>query len=120
MNLLRTINPTYQDISEYIPLSDGKIAHRYNILCTNAVAYEVWEPSEGIGPNSHSTITTIEGKWYGSMTTRPLPPEIETLPGWMPGYWPAERIAAVDAYHKALEQEAEAIIKATWPQDFIG
>ena len=116
MNLTRTINPTRQHISEYVHLDNGMVAHRYGILCTSTIAYEVWEPSQCGG--LHTTITTIDGKWYGSLTSRPLPPEIEAMPGWKPGYWPTDRIVAVDAYLDDLEQQAEAIIKSVFPADF--
>jgi len=113
MNLTRNINPTHSDISEWVRLPDGKIAHRFDIIGTPIVAYEVYEPYQG-----HSTMTTYEGQWLGSFTTRPLPPEIEALPGYKHGCWPVERITAVKAYHAALEQESEAIIRVTFPQDF--
>lgn len=118
MDLTRNINPTQQHISEFVSLESGMIAHRFSIACTSRIAYEVYEPSQCGG--AHSSITTIDGKWYGTLTTRPLPPEIDALPGYRPGFWPEERIAAVDAFHAELEQQAEAIIRQTFPQDFAG
>ena len=116
MNLERNINPTQAHINDYVTLDNGMIANRYGICCTSIIAYEVWEPSQCGG--AHSTITTIDGKWYGSITTRPLPPEIDALPGWRAGFWPEERIAAAEAFYAKNEQEAEKIIKATFSQDF--
>ena len=111
LNLDRNINPTQQPISEYKDMGNHTVAHRYGICTTSIVAYDIWEPSALMG--KHSTITTIDGKWYGSLPTRYLPQEIDALPAGSD-----ERIAAVDAVHAELERQAETLVKAAFPQDF--
>lgn len=111
MFLSRNINPTHRDISDYVTLPDGKIVHRFAILTTSLVHYDVWEPSKMMG--AHSTITVINGSWYGSVTSRPLPAELDALTPGSEG-----RIKAVTAWQDANYALAEALIKATFPQDF--
>ena len=43
-----------------------------------SITFTVWEPGSVIG--THSTITTINGKWYGRLGTRMLTPELADLP----------------------------------------
>lgn len=122
LNLIRDINPTQAYINEYVHLDNGMVVNRYSLCMSTLVDYEVWEPLTHYPTapySSHSTQTTIDGKQYGSLTTRALPPELDALPGWTPGFWPEERIAAVHAWQAENEREAEAIIKATFPQDFV-
>jgi hypothetical protein len=117
LDLIRNINPKQEHINEYVHLPNGMVVHRYGILCTSYVDYQVWEPTSLRGSH-HSTLTTIEGKWYGTITSRPLPPELEAMPGWKPGFWPVARIAAVQDWRAKNEAEAEEIIRSTFPQDF--
>lgn len=117
LDLMRSVNPTKADCDEWVELPDGKVAHRYNILTTTYVCYAVYEPSSLMG--NHSTITSTEKHgWLGDITTRRLPPELDALPGWRPGYWPEDRIAQVTAWQREQDAEAEAIIRAIWPKDF--
>lgn len=109
--LERNVNPTQEYISDYLDLDGGIVIHRYSLIGTSLVAYEVLERSSVLG--AHSTITFHQNRWYGSLTTRKLPQYIDVLP-----LGSNVRIAAVQAYHEELERQAEAIVRAAFPADF--
>ncbi len=75
------------------------------IMGTSTTVYEAYEPSSVAG--NHSTITTIDGEWFGKIATRRLPAEINAMPIGL------ERSAAVDAFHKARYAEAYAAIESS-------
>jgi hypothetical protein len=50
--------------------------------------------------------------------TADLPPELDALPGYRPGFWPVERIQKVGAWREARLREAERLIKQAYPEDF--
>ena len=103
-------NPQRRDIDDWVVLSDGKLVHRFGVLTTSVVHYRVYEPS---ALWQHSTIRSYGTGVIGDMTTRPLPPEIAALPEGSP-----ERCLAVDAYRKALDAEADALIRQAFAGDF--
>jgi hypothetical protein len=76
------------------------------IAGTKITVYSAWEPCS---LHLHSTITLIDGEWYGRVGTRPLTAELNSLPA------SDERIKAVDAWHEAQYQEAYAAIEAQYP-----
>jgi hypothetical protein len=122
LNLLQNSNPNQKDIDEWRPLGNGLVANKYAILCTPFVDYQLWVQTEDghmPAPGAYSTIThTDEYGWMGAYTSVALPPELEALPGWRPGYWPEARIQAVQAWRVVLEMEAERLIKSAFPEDF--
>ena len=79
------------------------------IMGTSTTVYEAYEPSSVMGnhSSSHSTITMIDGEWYGKIATRRLPADINAMPIG------PERSAAVDAFHKARYAEAYAAIESS-------
>lgn len=111
LSLYRDVNPSREHVHDCVTLPDGKIVQKYSIIGTTLVDYTVWEPSRMMG--AHSTITTFDGKWYGSITTRPLPAEIEALP-----VGSEERSISCNAFFCDNEEEAKAIVRSTFPQDF--
>lgn len=111
LSMARNINPSRTPIREVVRRGDGVIVSRYSLVSTSYVDYEVWEPSQPM--HAHSTITTIDGRWYGSLPTRPLPAAIEAL---CPGS--QERQRAVRDFHDEIDAQAAALIRATFPHDF--
>jgi hypothetical protein len=82
---------------------------RYRILGTRTMIYCVWEPSSPMG--GHSTITTINGEWYGRVGTRRLPAWMESLKSMSD-----ERARIVGEYHEAQYQQAYEIIRNAFPE----
>lgn len=83
------------------------------IIGTDHVVFYAHEPYAG-----HSSMRTIEGRSMGQLGTRPLPPEIEALPGYRarePGSG-AERSAAVRKWHQDQYDDAYRAICAEWPE----
>jgi hypothetical protein len=76
------------------------------IIGTNVVVYSAWEPMAG-----HSTMTTIDGAWWGRIGCRPLPAELDALPARSD-----ERFLAVTEWHEAQYQEAYSAILAQAPE----
>lgn len=114
LNIARNINPTQEAINIYHDLGNGMYAHKYGMLTTSFVCYKVYEPSSLFG--NHSSITRHpEHGYLGDITTRRLPAELDALP-----VYSDERYQAVKAYHKSLEEQAEAYILQAFPQDFVG
>ena len=84
-------------------MSEYKVTATH-ILTTPFIVYAAWEPLAG-----HSA-SMFDGAWYGELTARPLPPEIDALP-----YGSPERHAAVTAWHEDRYQESYAAILAAYP-----
>ena len=83
----------------------------------NWTSFSVWEPTSvgGSGGHSHSTITTIDGKWYGRLGTQALPAELDALPALT-----NERIDAVQAHYDRLYLEAYTLIETAFPSAAAG
>lgn len=79
---------------------------RTRIIGTDQVVYTAWEPYD-----RHGTMTTIDGKLYGRIGTRPLTAELDALPRGT-----RERVLAVDSYHRAQYGEAYDAIVAAYPE----
>lgn len=89
------------------------LVQRYKIIGTELEVFEAWERETGkTGTSffSHSTITTIDGQWYGRVGTRCLPADVEAL---APGS--DERIARVRDWHQRQAQQAHESIIAAHP-----
>ena len=108
-------NATQEDINEFVELGDGLIAHRYNIIATSSVGYDVYERSTYSGMKHSSFLGTKEYGCLGDVTTRCLPAELEAMTPYS-----EERYQAVKAYHRSLEAMAERCIREAFPQDFEG
>jgi len=54
------------------------LVHFYRIIGMPTVVAEVLEPGEVA--SMHSSFTTVCGKWYGTLSTRVLPKEVEAIP----------------------------------------
>lgn len=112
--ITRNINLTQEAINIYHDLGNGMYAHKYGILTTSFVCYNVYESSSLFG--NHSSITRHETYGYlADITTRRLPAELDALPAMSD-----ERYQAVKAFHQELEAQAAAYIRQAFPQDFIG
>lgn len=90
------------------------------ILGTGLVILDVWEVSDRSGfIGSHSTISANrdpQGRWMGAVSTRRLPAEIDSIP------FGENRIAAVRAFHQALDQAAAlaiATVVLPWHQPHL-
>ena len=90
----------------------NKVIEKYSIFTTDFVVYCVWEPSAIMW--RHSTITTINGKWYGRIGSRPLPPEMDKIPVG------PERLAAVRKWQEDQYQEAYNLIIGAFPEAQAG
>lgn len=103
---------TAPHINEHKAVGD-KIIDKYSIIGTNIIVYNAWEPSGVFG--RHSTITTIDGKWYGRIGTRWLPPYLENmLAGSL------ERIQTVSKWLKDQYEEAYTLILQAYPEASSG
>ena len=103
-------------ISETKRIGD-KVVRKYSVGATDLIVYEAWEPSarsRRLEPVNHSTITTIEGQWYGRIGTRYLPPEIEALPRG------DERYRAVGKWHEDQYEESYRLIIQAFPEAGAG
>lgn len=107
-----TENPAAPYINEYKSAGD-KVVNKYNIAGSNLIVYNAWEPSGIFGP--HSTITMIEGKWYGRIGTRRLSPDIEKLQAGS-----KERIEAVGKAFESQYEEAYKLIEGLYPESANG
>ncbi len=86
----------------------GEVVVTRSAMYGGGFVYEAWEPSGPFG--GHSTITTLRGeKWYGSIASRRLPPELEALPARS-----EERFTRVRAWRLAQETIARAFIRAAF------
>lgn len=54
------------------------LVHFYRIIGTPTAVAEVLEPGDLV--STHSSITTVAGKWYGTLGTRVLPKEVDAIP----------------------------------------
>lgn len=83
------------------------------------LSYDAWELDQPIKRedgsiryyHAHSTVTTIDGVWYGSVETRQLPAELEAL---KPGS--DERYERVSAYLDSLKALAAQIVRQVVPE----
>jgi len=112
-NIETRINPDQQDINDFVELGGGLIAHRYNIIATCSVGYEVYERSSYSGMTHSSFMGTKKRGVLGDITTRRLPAELDALPAYS-----EERYQAVKAWHRDLEDMAERCIRDAFPRDF--
>ena len=113
LHLTQNINPSQEAINEYVDLGGGLVAHRYGILTTSYVAYEVYRQTE-LSAHEYSTITHEPAYgWLGDITTKRLPAELDALPAWS-----KERSDAVGVYLDSLKRRAEALIRQAFPHDF--
>ncbi len=87
------------------------VAQKTRIIGTKCDVYRAREP--GSVMNTHGSITTIGGIWFGEVPTRTLPEELNELRG-------AERTIAIDAWRKGIEAEAYAVITEAFPEVNIG
>jgi hypothetical protein len=110
IRLETTVTPAMEEVDIYRSFGTF-LVQRYQILTTNRVCYDVWEP--GAYHETHTTLRTIEGRVYGDVTTRTLPDELELLPAWT-----TLRIEAIHAYQKALVAMAESYVKLLYGEDF--
>jgi len=58
--------------------SSGLIVKRFRVIGTQTVVYQAWEPSGIRG--RHSSVTTVDGQWYGKVGTDPDPALYDHLP----------------------------------------
>ena len=92
----------------------GKVVRRYNIITTKLYVYDVYEKTAGV-TGEHSTITTIDGIWYGRVGTRRLTPELDSLPTYT-----VERSNAVHGFLQQQYDEAYALIHQAFPESISG
>ena len=104
-------------VNEWVQVGD-KWVNKYAIIGTTITDYAVWEPychgydANGKWFSTHSTITHHDGVALGDITTRDLPPEVEAIP------YSDERVRRVRAWYAANKEEAAAIAREVFPQDF--
>lgn len=72
-------------------------------------SFTAWERQNG-GILGHSTITTIDGQWYGRIGTRRLPDHLEALPPMTD-----ERYNAVREWQQEQYDEAYILILSEHP-----
>ena len=101
-------------LSSFIKEIGDKVVERYPILTTALLAYIALEPEPAGVMGSHSSITYIEGKPYGRIGTRRLPPELERLP---PG---TERVTQVREWQETQYNEAYDLIIKAFPEAKAG
>lgn len=89
--------------------STGILVRRSRILSTQCVVYSAWERGSVAG--SHSTITSFDGEWYGTLHSRRDDSTFRHLRGGSD-----ERIAAVQAHYAANDAEAYAAILSVFPE----
>jgi hypothetical protein len=98
-------------VSEWRQVEGGKLVHRYSIAGTRTIVFAAYEPARLMG--THSTITTCNGAWVGTVASRALPPELDDMHG-------EERYAAVDAWRQDKEAQAYALIVQAYPDAIFG
>lgn len=64
----------------YAKFENGVLVKETRIIGTDTKVYEAWEPDDGgrtadstLSLFGHSTITSIDGQWYGTIGSRRLP-----------------------------------------------
>lgn len=93
--------------------ANGVVVERYRILGTDIFVHVAYEPlvkSKEHPFGDHSTITTIDGKWFGQISTTYLP---ETFKDLKVGS--KERTDAVIEYYASEYQRAYAEIIEVFP-----
>lgn len=89
---------------------------RYTICTTTTVIYEAAEDAQPFDSHSYyPSLGRLDGRWYGTVTSRRLPDELEAMKGGSP-----ERIAAVREFQNARQEEAYAAILAAFPETMTG
>lgn len=91
---------------------NGIAVKRFQIATTTTIVHQAWEPSTIRGP--HSSVTTIDGSWYGRIGTDPDPGLYNHLPVG------PERSAAVKAAYAQRYAVAYAAIIACFPETADG
>lgn len=86
-----------------------KIVVREVQIVDGRKAYTAWERQDGVACG-HSTITTIDGVWFGRIGTRRLPAHLEALPAMT-----EERLEAVREWQRGEYAEAYDLIYAEHP-----
>lgn len=109
-----------QHVSEWVLLDGGSSyywVHKFNIIGTAIVDYEVFEKcgnrfEDGVYIQTHSTFTYKDEDKLGDVTTRALPASVDALP------YGSARIQAVGAWYDASKALAKAVAVAAFPEDF--
>lgn len=94
-------------------LDNGIIVRRIRILSTQIVVYSAWEISNFA--RNHSTITTFDDQWYGTIHSRRDDSTYCHLRGGSD-----KRIAAIIAHYDANDVESYAAIIAAFPEAATG
>ena len=89
---------------------------KINILGTNTYIFSAWEPTILKGTNytpiipSHSTITNINGQWFGRIGTREVTPELNSIPVGI------KRFEKMKQYREKQYNEAYEAILVEYPE----
>jgi hypothetical protein len=98
-------------VSEWRTTAAGVRVHAYSICGTDCVVLAAYEPRAGHG-------TWMSGPLdepLGVLSTRPCPPEIQALKMGSP-----ERLAAIDAWLRAMAEESYVAIVEAFPEAAAG
>lgn len=96
------ITKTNQDV-----MVGDKVVRRYNIIGTRVWIHDVYEPTGPLmNEQAHSTITTINGRRYGKIGTRPFNGRIPAGDG---------RFCLPAEHYAAQSIEAQALIRFVYP-----
>lgn len=112
----KTKNGEY--VNEWRPVEGGnQLVHKFSILGTTRVEYDVWEPysSSYDGSHfvrSHSTVTHHDGVQLGDVTMRCIPATMDAMP------YNNARVNAVRGWFDHNREEARKMVMATFPEDF--
>jgi DNA adenine methylase len=82
------------------------LVHRYEVLGSGVMVYDVYELDEG----NHSTIMSIKGRWYGTVSSRILPEELAKLPAG------DERVNKVMMWQEGNYRESYGTILEAYPE----
>ena len=88
---------------------------RHKIIGANIEVLSAWEAEIGQDGFSHSSITTIDGRWFGRIGTRRLPDHMEAMTPFSD-----ERAEAVGQWHRQQYQEAYNAIVEKYPEALSG
>ena len=84
-------------------------AERGRVIGTKTISYFVWEKAN-LRDSRHSTITFFDHECFGSVITRPLPPEIAIIPVG------DERFKAIKEFRGQLELLTDKILHLAFPE----
>ncbi len=87
---------------------DGTVVVSYAIIGTHEWTAEAWEPD--FGGSAHSSLISIEGRWYGKVTSRMLPADLDAMTPLSP-----ERYEAVRLWHADMERLARGYVLCALP-----